>query len=136
MNETFPFESKQEEMPWLRVAEAELEGLYQLTGVMHAILARRDGLSLAAVPHARPSEKRLAAMLAALMGTSDMAVSEAEGGLCEEAFLRSERNEILCVSIGEDVVLGVVAERGALTGLLFLAIESAAKKITQAIHGT
>ncbi|MFQ5911242.1 MAG: roadblock/LC7 domain-containing protein [Thermoplasmata archaeon] len=85
----FPYESEQPDLPWLRVVEAELEALYQLTGVVHAILARRDGLSLAAVPHGRPTEKRLAAMLAALLGTSDMAVREADAGVCQEALLRS-----------------------------------------------
>jgi predicted regulator of Ras-like GTPase activity (Roadblock/LC7/MglB family) len=132
----FPYESEQPDLTWLRVAEGELEGLYQLAGVVHAILARRDGLSLAAVPHGRPTEKRLAAMLAALLGTSDMAVREADGGFCQEALLRSEKNEILCVAIGDDVVLGVVAEKGALTGLLFMAIESAAEKISQALRGS
>jgi predicted regulator of Ras-like GTPase activity (Roadblock/LC7/MglB family) len=135
LNQPIPYEGERPDLPWLRVAEEELEALYSLAGVTNAILARRDGLSLAAIPYGRPTEKRLAAMLAALLGTSNMAVQEADGGAFQEALLRSERNEILCVSISEDVVLGVVAEKGALTGLLFLAIESAAKKIRNALAG-
>ncbi len=54
------------EPPWLVAVEAELSGLYQLEGVTHAILARRDDFSLAAVPEGFPGERSLAALLAAL----------------------------------------------------------------------
>ncbi len=100
----------------------------------HAILARRDGLSLAAVPEARPGVVSLAATLAALHGTSDMAMQLSKGGNFLESLVRGEEIEILCVAIGEDAVLGVIAERGALTGLLFMAIESAARKISKVIQ--
>lgn len=111
-----------------------MEGLYQLEGVSHAILARRDGLPLAAVPEARRREKSLAATLAALHGTSDMAMQLAQGGSYLESLVRGEEIEILCVAIGEDAVLGVIAERGALTGLLFMAIEAAARKISRVLE--
>lgn len=117
----------------MSVVEAELVGLYQLEGVTHAVLARRDGLSLAAVPEDQPGEKSLSATLAALHGTAEMAMQLAKGGSFLESLVRGEEIEILCVAIGEDSVLGVVAKRGALTGLLFMAIEAAARKISQAL---
>lgn len=129
-----PDQSPRPQPEWLRIAEAELEGLYQLTGVIHAVLARRDGLCISAVPSGHPSEKRLSAVLAALLGTSDMAIREEGGGSFREVLLRSDNNEIICVAVGEDVVLGVVAEKGALTGLLLMAIESAALKIYEALR--
>ncbi len=134
MTETSPLSTSEQESAWLVVVEAELEGLYQLEGVTHAILSRRDGLPLAAVPEDRQGEKSLAATLAALHGTSDMAMQLSKGGSYLESLVRGEAIEILCVAIGEDAVLGVIAERGALTGLLFMAIESAARKISQALQ--
>ncbi len=128
-------EGPKEAPGWLGVVEAELEGLYQLSGVLHAVLARRDGLPIASVPEGYPQEKTLSATLAALQGTSQMAMQQADGGDFLQAMVRGEQNEILCVAIGEDAVLGVVAERGALTGLLFMAIESAAKKILKVVQG-
>ncbi len=92
-------------------------------------------MSLAAVPEGLPGERSLAALLAALQGTSEMAMQQARGGAFSEALVRGEEDEILCVAIGEDAVLGVMAEKGALTGLLFMAIESAARKILRAVEG-
>ncbi len=134
MDENSPKGNLETNLSWLSVVEAELEGLYQLEGVSHAILARRDGLPLAAVPGARKGEKSLAATLAALHGTSDMAMQLSKGGNYLESLVRGEEIEILCVAIGEDAVLGVIAERGALTGLLFMAIEAAARKISRVLE--
>ncbi len=123
------------EPPWLAPVEAELEGLYQLEGITHAILARRDGFSLAAVPEGLPGERSPVALLAALQGTSEKAMQQAKGGAFSGALVRGEEDEILCVAIGEDAALGVMAENGALTGLLFMAVESAARKILRAVEG-
>lgn len=118
---------------WLDLVAGELEGLYQIAGVTHAILARRDGLPLAAVPEDRRDERSLAAILAALHGTSEGAMHLTSGGAFQESLVRGDNIEILAVAIGTDAVLGVVAKRGALTGLLFMAVESSARKITEAI---
>ncbi len=95
------------EPPRLATVEAELSELYQLEGVTHAILVRRDGFSLAAVPGGLPRERSLAALLATLQGTSEMAMQRVKGGAFSEALVRGEQNEILCVAIGEDTALGV-----------------------------
>ncbi len=47
-----------------------------------------------------------------------MAMQRAKDGAFSEALVRGEENEILCVAIGEDAALGVMVERGALTGFL------------------
>ncbi len=133
MNQTSRDENPKESPQWLQVVESELEALYQLPGVVHAVLAGGDGNPLAIVPEGSTVERHLAATLAALHGTSQLAVHQANGGVFSEALVRSEQVEILCVPVGEDVVLGIVAERGALTGLLFIAIESAANKILRVI---
>lgn len=122
--------------PWQQRVRDELDGLYQLQGVTHTILVRRDGLPLAAQPPGRPEEKRLAAMIAAVRGTAEIATDEATGGRFTEALLRSDRSEIFCVSVGEDLVLGIVAEKGALTGLLFMAVQTAAERIFEALKDT
>lgn len=119
---------------WQAVVESELEGLYQLEGVTHAVLARRDGFPLGAVSEDRKEEKSLASILAALRGTSEAAIQLTDGGMYQESLARGEGIEILAVAIGSDAVLGIVAKRGALTGLLFMAIESSARKITEAIE--
>lgn len=128
-----PKQDSQNEPPWLRLIEEELDGLYQLHGVRNTILARRDGLSLASVPEDRLGDKALGPVLAGLYGTSEAAMQLTDGGAYQESLVRGEEIEILSVAIGTDAVLGVVAERGALTGLLFMAIESSARKITEAI---
>ncbi len=135
LSDDFPEERLSMELPRLATVEAELSGLYQLEGVTHAILARRYDFSLAAVPEGLPRERSLSALLAVLQGTSEMAMHQAKDGALSGALVTGEQNEILCVALGEDAALGVVAERGALTGLLFMAIESAARKILRAVEG-
>lgn len=79
LSDDIPEERLSMEPPWHAPVEAELEGLYPLEGATHVILARRDGFPLAAVPEDLPGEKSLAALLAALQGTSEMAMQQAKG---------------------------------------------------------
>lgn len=126
-------DSRQEPPPWLHTVENQLDGLYQLDGVLYALLVKKDGTPLVVVPEDKESHRELTASLAALEGTAELAMQQSEGGAFLEGLIRGERTEILCVGIGEDAVLGIVAERGALTGLLFMAIQAAALQVERAV---
>lgn len=119
---------------WRAAVEVELDGVYQLAGVLSVLLVQRDGIPLVSIPPGKAEPRRLAAMLAAVRGTAEIATDEMAGGHFQQALLRSDRSEIFCVSVGEDHVLGVVAEKGALTGLLFMAVEGAAGRILTAFE--
>jgi len=97
-------------------------------------IARRDGLIVAYNLPDKVDPKRIAAMSAAIVGTSEMAAQELEQGTFLQSLVESEGGKILCLGAGEEALLIALVENKANLGLVLLNIERASKKIEKVLR--
>ena len=96
---------------------------------MAVIVAQRDGLVIAANSSRRLEPRKLAAMAASIVGTSEMAVSELEQGAFREVIVQSDDGTVLGVGAGEEAILIALVKRDANVGLVLLSLKRSAKEI-------
>lgn len=90
---------------------------------------RRDGL---VITHTLPEgvdPKIVAAMTAAIVGTSEMATVQLSQGHFERAIVESDNGKLLSVGAGEEALLVALVYRDANLGLVLMAMEKAARQV-------
>ncbi len=111
--------------------ERALEELGRLTDVKAAAVVRRDGL---VVVHTLPSTidpKLVAAMLAAIVGASEMATEALEQGRFQRAIIESDEGKLLSTGAGNEALLISLVYSDANLGLVLMAMEKAARRIDE-----
>ncbi len=111
--------------------EGALEELGRLTDVKAAAVVRRDGL---VVVHTLPNTidpKLVAAMLAAIVGASEMATEALEQGRFQRAIIESDEGKLLSTGAGEEALLVSLVYSDANLGLVLMAMEKAARRIDE-----
>src|SRR5436309_2667139 len=106
-----------------------LTELRRLPAVLGATIARRDGILIA---HALPKTmdpKRIAAMAAAIVDTSEMATIQLAHGRFVRAIIESDEGKLLSLGAGEEALLVALVYDDANLGLVLLAMERAAKQV-------
>src|SRR2546428_525914 len=106
-----------------------LTELRRLPAVLGATIARRDGILIA---HALPKTidpKMVAAMTAAIVGTSEMATIQLGQGRFVRAIIESDEGKLLSLGAGEEALLVALVYDDANLGLVLLAMERAAKQV-------
>ncbi len=106
-----------------------LEDLRRIPDVLAVALARRDGLIIA---HSLPRSmdpKRIAAMAAAIVGTSEMAAEESDQGPFIESIVESRKSKMLATGAGEDAILITVVRTDANMGLVLISVGRAVQSI-------
>src|SRR5256712_1308883 len=101
-----------------RRLQAILTELRRLPAVLGATIARRDGILIA---HALPKTmdpKKIAAMAAAIVGTSEMAVVEMGLGTLNSSIVDTHIRKIIATGAGEEENLVTVVRGAASVGLL------------------
>lgn len=106
-----------------------LAQLRRLSEVLAVIVAQRDGLVIASNSSRRLEPRKLAAMAASIVGTSEMAVSELEQGAFREVMVESDDGSVLGVGAGEEAILIALVRRDANVGLVLLSLKRSAKEI-------
>lgn len=106
-----------------------LAQLRRLSEVSTVIVAQRDGLVIASNSSRRLEPRKLAAMAASIVGTSEMAVSELEQGAFREVMVESDDGTVLGVGAGEEAILIALVRRDANVGLVLLSLKRSAKEI-------
>src|SRR5437667_302978 len=146
-----------------RRLQAILTELRRLPAVLGATIARRDGILIA---HALPKTmdpKKIAAMAAAIVGTSEMAVVEMglgtfnssivdthigkmiatgageeaiqlDQGRFVRAIIESDEGKLLSLGAGEEALLVALVYDDANLGLVLLAMERAAKQVEKILR--
>src|SRR5438093_92199 len=135
-----------------KILQGNLTELRRMPAVLGATIARRDGILIA---HALPKTmdpKKIAAMAAAIVGTSEMAVVEMGLGafnssivdthigklmatiqLAQGRFVRaiieSDEGKLLSLGAGDEALLVALVYDDANLGLVLLALERAAKQV-------
>ncbi|HEX9339961.1 MAG TPA: roadblock/LC7 domain-containing protein [Thermoplasmata archaeon] len=118
---------------WERIEET-IDELSHLTDIKSAAVVRRDGL---VVTHTLPDgvdPKMVAAMTAAIVGTSEMATVQLSQGRFVRAIVESEEGKLLSVGAGEEALLVALVYDDANLGLVLMAMERAAKQVDEILR--
>ncbi len=118
---------------WARMEET-LEELSQISDIKAAAVVRRDGL---VITHTLPDNvdpKIVAAMTAAIVGTSEMATVQLGQGTFIRATIESEEGKLLSTGAGEEALLVSLVYEDANLGLVLMAMEKAAKRVDELLR--
>jgi predicted regulator of Ras-like GTPase activity (Roadblock/LC7/MglB family) len=110
--------------------QAVLQELRRIPDVLAVAIARRDGLLIA---HALPKSmdpKRIAAMAASIVGTSEMAAEEMGQGGFLQSIVDSANSKMLATGAGEEAILITMVRTDANMGLVLISVEKAIQTIT------
>ncbi|HII40577.1 MAG TPA: dynein regulation protein LC7 [Thermoplasmata archaeon] len=113
---------------------AVLQELRRIPDVMAVALARRDGLLIAHVLPKSMDPKRIAAMAAAIVGTSEMAASEMGLGAFFQSIVDSGHAKMLATGAGEEGILITMVRTDANMGLVLLSVGKAVQAITDLLE--
>src|SRR5438876_624427 len=112
-----------------KILQGILTELRRMPAVLGATIARRDGILIA---HALPKTtdpKTLAALAAAIVGTSEMATIQLAQGRFVRAIIESDEGKLLSLGAGDEALLVALVYDDANLGLVLLALERAAKQV-------
>jgi predicted regulator of Ras-like GTPase activity (Roadblock/LC7/MglB family) len=118
---------------WSRLEET-IEELSHVTDIKSAAVVRRDGL---VVTHTLPDSvdpKIVAAMTAAIVGTSEMATIQLGQGRFVRAIVESDQGKLLSLGAGEEALLVALVYDDANLGLVLMAMERAAKHVEEILR--
>src|SRR2546428_11150290 len=110
-----------------------LTELRRLPAVLGATIARRDGILIA---HALPKTmdpKKIAAMAAAIVGTSEMAVVEMGLGSFNSSIVDTQIGEMIATGAREVAILVAIARTEANNSLLLLTGDGAVLSFVQIV---
>jgi len=112
----------------LQTVLAELRRLPDILGVT---IARRDGILIA---HALPKvmdPKKIAAMAAAIVGTSEMAAVEMGLGSFTQSIVDTHVGKMMATGAGEEAILVTMLRNEANMGLILLSVDKAIHSIAE-----
>jgi len=110
----------------LQTVLAELRRLPDIVGVT---IARRDGILIA---HALPKvmdPKKIAAMAAAIVGTSEMAAVEMGLGVFTQSIVDTHIGKMMATGAGEEAILVTMLRNEANMGLVLMSVDKAVDSI-------
>ena len=110
---------------------AVLQELRRIPDVLAVALARRDGLLIAHVLPKSMDPKRIAAMAASIVGTSEMAAGEMGLGLFFQSIGDSAGAKMLATGAGEEAILITIVRTDANMGLVLLSVGKAVQAISE-----
>ncbi len=114
--------------------ENTLDELSHLSDIKAAAVVRRDGI---VITHTLPDgidPKIVAAMTAAIVGTSEMATVQLAQGRFERAIVESDAGKLLSVGAGEEALLVALVYRDANLGLVLMGMEKAAHRVDEILN--
>jgi predicted regulator of Ras-like GTPase activity (Roadblock/LC7/MglB family) len=118
---------------WQRL-EMAIDDLSHITDIKAAAVVRRDGL---VITHTLPDgvdPKIVAAMTAAIVGTSEMATVQLSQGRFERAIIESDEGKLLSLGAGEEALLVALVYKDANLGLVLMGMEKAAHLVDEILH--
>jgi predicted regulator of Ras-like GTPase activity (Roadblock/LC7/MglB family) len=108
-----------------------LAELRRLPDILGATVARRDGILIA---HALPKAmdpKKIAAMAAAIVGTSEMAAVEMGLGSVNQSIVDTHIGKMMATGAGEEAILVTMLRNEANMGLILLSVDKAVHSIAE-----
>ncbi len=111
-----------------------IEELSQITDIKAAAVVRRDGL---VITHSLPDgvdPKLVAAMTAAIVGTSEMATVQLDQGHFERAVIESDEGKLISTGAGEEALLVALVYKDANLGLVLMGMDRVAKRVDELLR--
>jgi predicted regulator of Ras-like GTPase activity (Roadblock/LC7/MglB family) len=106
-----------------------LSELRRLPGILGAEIARRDGILIAHLVPKTMDPKKIAAMSAAIVGTSEMAAVEMGLGSFNESIVDTHIGKMMATGAGEEAILVTMLRNDANMGLIHLSVDKAVQAI-------
>ncbi len=113
---------------------AVLQELRRIPDVLAVALARRDGLLIAHVLPKSMDPKRIAAMAASIVGTSEMAAGEMGLGPFFQSIVDSGSAKMLATGAGEEGILITIVRTDANMGLVLLSVGKAVQAVSNLLE--
>jgi predicted regulator of Ras-like GTPase activity (Roadblock/LC7/MglB family) len=107
-----------------------LAELRRLPGILGAEIARRDGILIAHSVPKTMNPKKIAAMSAAIVGTSEMAATEMGLGSFNQSIIDTDVGMMMATGAGEEAILVTMIRNDANMGLIHLSVDKAVQTIT------
>ncbi len=120
----------------MREVEAVIAELRRIPDILATAVARRDGIVLAVDLPRDVDGKKVAAMSAALVGTSEYVSHELRQGKFLQCIVDTDKGRILSTGAGEEALLVTLVRPGANLGLVLLGVERAARKLASLFSAT
>ncbi len=119
----------------VRRIQRVLSDLRRVPDVLAAAVARRDGLVIA---HSLPRSidpRRIAAMAAAIVGTSELASDEIGQGPFLESIVESRSSKMLATGAGDEAILITLVRSDANLGYVLLNVGRAVESVSTILSG-
>lgn len=111
-----------------------LAELRRLPDILGATIARRDGILIS---HALPKTmdpKKIAAMAAAIVGTSEMAAVEMGLGAFTQSIVDTDMGKMMATGAGEEAILVTMLRNEANMGLVLMSVNKAVELIAEVLE--
>jgi len=112
-------------------------GLNSLLGtipeIKSAAIVSAEGLPIASALPIGVDETKIAAMTAALLSLSEMAILEMGKGEFDQLYIKGSEGYLLVMQAGQNAVLTVSTSKGAMLGLILLDCRRTCEKIAKLI---
>lgn len=105
------------------------------TGVQAAAAITSDGLVIASVLQPGVDADRFAAMSASLLALAEREIAEIRRGELRQLLIEGTEGAVLLVRCGNDAVLAVSTNHGALLGKVFLEAKRTGGKLAELLEG-
>ncbi len=114
--------------------QAVLAELRRVPDILGATIARRDGILIAHALAKSMDPKKIAAMAAAIVGTSEMAAVEMGLGLFSQSIVDTHVGKMMATGAGEEAILVTMVRNEANMGLVLLSVEKAVASIAEILR--
>ena len=115
--------------------QAVLAELRRVPDILGATIARRDGILIASALAKSMDPRKIAAMAAAIVGTSEMAATEMGLGVFNQSIVDTHIGKLLATGAGEEAILITMVRNDANMGLVLLSVDRAVQTIAQLLDG-
>ncbi|MEM5883190.1 MAG: roadblock/LC7 domain-containing protein [Candidatus Aenigmatarchaeota archaeon] len=110
-----------------------LKELEKIGDIIGSAIVRRDGLLIASGLPSEVNARAVAAMTAAIVGTSETSIKELEIGEFQQVIVNASEGQYVAIGAGEEAILIALLRKNANIGLILLEMEKAAKKIEKLV---
>lgn len=103
------------------------------SGIRAAAAISSDGMVIASVLSKETDPDRFAAMSASLLALADRAIAETQRGVLKQLLIEGTEGAVLLVQSGDDAVLAISTDPGALLGKIFLRARASAEELRRVL---
>ncbi len=114
--------------------EEILHHLERVGDIIGSAIVRRDGLLIASGLPAEVNAKAVAAMAAAIAGTSESSARELKIGEFQQVIVNASTGQYVVLGAGPEAILIALLRKEANLGLVLLEMEKAAQKIARLLE--